>query len=290
MADFIIGKLFENFYLSSKYGIFARQNYCLSESKEDIIILGSSTAAHHYIPSIFADSLQMSCFNAGSDGMCIYYHYAILSSYMENRKPKLVLYDVGDADILPSNSATFTLDAALDRLAPHYGKYVTVDSMFALKGWQEKVKMNSLIYRYNSKLVQLIKCHFIPSYEDAGYEAVYGQLPDSMEIPVIDNLSTNYELNKETYLCKLIRMTKRENVKLIFIYSPRYKVGHSAAIDRIKQIAETNAIPFIDMVNIPALMYPKYFKDGSHLNDEGAKLFSKCVVGYIKILLKSSIY
>lgn len=110
-------------------------------------------------------------------------------------------------------------------------RYVTVDSMFALKGWQEKVKMNSLIYRYNSKLVQLIKCHFIPSYEDAGYEAVYGQLPDSMEIPVIDNLSTNYELNKETYLCKLIRMTKRENIKLIFIYSPRYKVGYSAAID-----------------------------------------------------------
>ena len=37
-------------------------------------------AAHYYVPQIFEDSLGLSCYNAGSDGMCIYYHYGILAS------------------------------------------------------------------------------------------------------------------------------------------------------------------------------------------------------------------
>lgn len=280
-----LGQLFQYTYKTSKYGILARQVHCLTAPAEDILILGSSRAAHHYIPSIFQDSLNMTCYNAGSDGMCIYYHYVILSSWIKKHIPQLVLYDVTETDILSSNSSTFSLEAALERLSPHYKTQPEIDSLFSLQGWRRTLKMHSMMYRYNSKLVQLIKCYFIPSHEDAGYEAVYGQLPDSMNIPVINNIATNYELNKETYLCKLIQMAKRENIKLIFINSPRYEVGHSAAMDRIKQIAETNAIPFIDMVNTPALMYPKYFRDESHLNNEGAKIFSRCVVGHIEKLL-----
>lgn len=36
------------------------------------------------------------------------------------------------------------------------------------------------------------------------------------------------------------------------------------------------------MVNTPSLMYPKYFRDESHLNDEGAKIFSKYLVSSIE--------
>ncbi len=282
LFDWGIGRIFQYAYETSKYGIFARQIHCLEDPLEDILILGSSRAAHHYVPSIFQDSLNMKCYNAGSDGMCIYYHYAILSSWIKKHIPQLILYDVTEKDLLVSNSSTFSLEAALDRLSPHYKTQPEIDSLFYLQGWRKTLKMNSMMYRYNSKLVQLIKCHFIPSHEDSGYEAIYGQLPDSMEIPMIDNLATDYELYKETYLYKLIQMTKRENVRLIFVYSPRYQKGYSAAIDRIKQIAEENTIPFIDMVNTPSLMYPKYFRDESHLNDEGAKMFSKYLVSKVK--------
>lgn len=290
LFDLGVGRFFQYAYETSKYGVFARQIHCLTNPIEDILVLGSSRAAHHYIPSIIQDSLNMTCYNAGSDGMCIYYHYAILSSWIKKHTPQLILYDVTETDLLSSNSSTFSLEAALDRLSPHYKTQPEIDSLFYLQGWRKTLKMNSMMYRYNSKLVQLIKCHFIPSYEDAGYEVVYGQLPDSMEIPVIDNLSTNYELNKEIYLCKLIQMTKIENIKLIFIYSPKYKRGCNTAIDRIKRIAEENTIPFIDMVNTPSLMYPKYFRDELHLNDEGAKIFSKYLVSEVKkTLVKYSI-
>ena len=54
---------------------------------------------------------------------------------------------------------------------PHYGEFAEIDSMFAINGWKEKVKLLSKTYKYNSNLVQTIKCNYIPWPEDRGYEA-----------------------------------------------------------------------------------------------------------------------
>lgn len=61
--------------------------------------------------------------------------------------------------LLPKNTwrMVFLLDAAIDRFAPHYGEFAEIDSLFALNGWKEKVKLLSKAYRYNSKFVQTIK-------------------------------------------------------------------------------------------------------------------------------------
>jgi hypothetical protein len=50
--DWAVGTWSECMYYKSKYGIFHRQIYCLTESQDEIMILGSSRAAHHYIPQI----------------------------------------------------------------------------------------------------------------------------------------------------------------------------------------------------------------------------------------------
>lgn len=83
-------------------------------------------------------------------------------------------------DIEVSEGATFTLDAAVDRLLPNYGEYEQIDSLIELKGWKEKVKLLSKTYRYNFKLVQLIKCNFIGVTEDRGYEPLFGVMDDKL--------------------------------------------------------------------------------------------------------------
>ena len=65
-VDLVVGTWSEKMYLKSKYGIFRRQIYCLTESQDELMIFGSSRAAHHYLPQIFEDSLGMSCYNAVS--------------------------------------------------------------------------------------------------------------------------------------------------------------------------------------------------------------------------------
>lgn len=255
----------------------------MNESNDDIIILGSSRASHHYVPSIISDSLGMSCYNAGSEGMCIYYHYAILAAMIERGYcPKVVIYDVYNKDIKDYPGPTFTLDAALDRLAPHYGEFNCIDSLFGLKGWKEKLKQQSKAYRYNSKLVQSIKCNFIPLPEDNGYEAVKGQLNDSIQFYHEEYDNCAIDTLKLEYVRKLVLLAKQNEVKLFFVLSPNFADNPSRAYDAAKEIARENNVEFIDCYNNPALMKRKFFRDLSHLNDEGAHVWTS----YLAHLLK----
>ena len=209
-ADWAVGTWSEKMYHKSQYGIFHRQIYCLTESQDELMILGSSRAAHHYVPQIFGDSLGMSCYNAGSDGMCIYYHYGILASRIQRGcPPKMVILEVIGTDAEVSQSATFSLDAALDRYAPHYGEFAEIDSMFAINGWKEKVKLLSKTYKYNSKLVLTIKCNYIPWPEDRGYEALNGVMKISegeqaADVLAPSSVEPNIEERKLVYLQKFI--------------------------------------------------------------------------------------
>ena len=283
-GDLVLSGCMSYFYHQSKYGIFHRQIYSLTESKKDMLVLGSSRAAYHYIPSVFKDSLGMTCFNSGSGGMCIYYHYAILSSYLiSGRIPQLVIYDINDFDLTPSSEATFTLEAALDRLAPHYSEYPYIDSLFTLNGWQEKVKMLSLTYRYNSKLVQLLICNFLPSAEDNGYEAVYGQLPYGTELKDIsDSPEVDIETGKREFFIKMLKDLRAYNIPTLLVYSPIYQKGHADRIGEIKDIAQLYGVKILDYSNCEQLMKPEFFKDVMHLNDKGAHLFSKLLIAKLK--------
>ena len=291
IIDWIIGTCSENMYYKSKYGIFHRQLYCLTESQDEIMILGSSRAAHHYIPQIFEDSLGLSCYNAGSDGMCIYYHYGILASRIQRKcPPKMVILEVISTDAEVSQSATFSLDAALDRYAPHYGEFAKIDSMYILNGWKESVKLMSKTYKYNSKLVQTIKCNYIPSPENKGYEALNGvmQITEEQKITdILPSISTdcpNIEDRKLFYLQKLIDDCKNNNIELVMCYSPYYGQTIPTSIRIIEQLAKKNHIIFLNYGDIASFQKPEYFQDASHLNDNGAKMYSMEISRVLKQL------
>lgn len=283
VMDLCLGGASAWLYHRSKYGIFHRQQYVLNESKDDIIILGSSRASHQYVPSIISDSLGMSCYNAGSEGMCIYYHYAMLASMIERGHcPKVVIYDVMDLDTKEHPGPTFTLDAALDRLAPHYGEYACIDSLFAYKGWKEKLKLMSLSYRYNSKMVQSIKCNFIPSPEDGGYEKVVGVLPDDVSFETMDYNSCELDTLKVKYMQKMVQLAHQHNIRMIFVLSPYFKDNPSKALDAARKIAVENHLDFMDCYNEPEMMRRELFRDVMHLNDEGARVWSAFLAHILK--------
>ena len=282
VLDFLGGLVCDKLYHDAKYSLFARQNYVLKESTNDIVIIGSSRASHHYIPSIFTDSLGMSCFNAGSDGMCVYYHYGVVSAILERgHKPKMVIYEVMPTDIQVSNGATFTLEAALNRFAPHYGEFACLDSLFQLQGKLYVMKLHSNLYRFNSLLIQLINCRFLQrAEEDNGYERLDGVITET------DLVKSDYVANIEDlkleYFYKLVNKMTDNGIKLYLVYSPLYGKYHSKGIDKIKEIAKENGVMFIDFSTDSSMIKPQYFRDTEHLNHEGATLFSKKVVEMIK--------
>lgn len=288
-ADWSVGTWSEKMYYKSKYGIFHRQIYCLTESQDELMIMGSSRAAHHYVPQIFEDSLEMSCYNAGSDGMCIYYHYGILASRIQRDcPPKMVILEVIGTDAEVSQGATFSLDAALDRYAPHYGEFAEIDSMFTFNGWKEKVKLLSKTYKYNSKLVQTIKCNYIPWPEDRGYEALNGVMKVeegelAADVLAPSSVEPNIEERKIVYLQKFIDSCKSNNILLVMCYSPYYGQAIPKSIQMIEELAENNGVKFLNYGDDVRFQKPEYFQDASHLNDTGAKEFTKEIAGVLKL-------
>lgn len=286
VLDWAVGTWSEKMYYKSKYGMFHRQIYCLQESKDDILILGSSRAAHHYVPQIFEDSLGMSCYNAGSDGECIYYHYAILAARCFRKcPPKLVILEVMGLDVTVSNTGSFSLADALDRLAPHYGEVPAIDSLFYLNGWKERVKLCSKTYRYNSKMVQTIKCNYLPSPEDKGYEALDGvlEIKDGKAADVLTSSSEpDIEERKVVYVRKLIDLCRKNNIELVMCFSPYYNSSMPQSVSLLKDIAAEEGVPFFDYYSSEEYQRPEYFKDASHLNDTGARLYSREIAHRIK--------
>ena len=288
-TDMVVGNWSEKMYYKSKYGIFHRQIYCLTQSEDEIMILGSSRAAHHYVPQIFEDALGMSCYNAGSDGMCIYYHYGILASRIQRGcPPKKVILEVIGTDVEVSQTATFSLDAALDRYAPHYGEFAEIDSMFAFNGWKSKVKLLSKTYKYNSKLVQTIKCNYIPWPEDRGYEALNGVMEVAEGKKVADVLGPssdypNIEDQKLAYLQKFIDDCYANNIELTICYSPYYGQDTPASISFIQEFAEKKGVTFLNYGNDIRFQKQEFFQDASHLNDTGAKVYSNEIASKLKI-------
>ena len=113
VVDFAAGKVF--YYLQSRAGgRTGAEWYACKESHEDIIIMGSSRASHHYVPQIFEDSLGLSCFNAGQDGNGIILQYGRWKMIRERYTPKMVIYDVTyNFDLGVNDNMTY-----IDRLKP----------------------------------------------------------------------------------------------------------------------------------------------------------------------------
>ena len=287
-ADWALGTWSEKMYYNSKYGLYRRQIYVMKEAYEVLLIMGSSRAAHHYVPQILKDSLGMTCYNAGSDGECIYYHYCLLSAMLERgAKPKMVIYEVMNLDAEVSQGATFTLDAALDRLAPHYGASKAVDSLLAFNGWKEKVKMLSKTYRYNSKLVQTIKCNYLPEKEDRGYEALTGTINVKLyEKDAAARLSSpkkpaKIEERKLEYMEKFVNLCKTNDIKLILFFSPYYHITLSEGVSKIQNMANRYGIPFYEFVSDNTFDDPALFNDEMHLNDVGARKYTELILNKI---------
>lgn len=283
VLDRVVGCLMAAGYRNAKYGIIHRQEYCLRESSEDILIMGSSRAAHHYVPEIFTDSLGLTCYNCGSDGQCVYYTYAMLSAYIERGViPKMVICEVMPQDIELWAGSTFNFDAAAERLAPVYGEFACIDSLLKSQGWKYRLKLLSQVYRYNSKLVQVIKCNFIGEVENNGYEPLFGTSP---VVHATDDVSagsaTSIEQGKLNSFRNLIALCKRNRIDLIMAYSPTQNRQHSIGIDVAKSIAESSGVPFIDMSRDSHFEDAALFKDGTHLNDTGARKYSTILAGII---------
>ena len=282
VVDYMTGALFSYMSKHTTGGQAGRSKYITDETYEDILIFGSSRAIHHYNPEIISDSMSMTCYNCGSDGQGIILFYGWWQMIKERYHPKIIIYDIHNGfDLLQKEDN----HKYLGFLKGNYER-LNIRYIFESIDKNEKYKMLSQIYRYNSRFHYIIS-DYMKSASAAkanGYMPLIGEV-DTMRIKKSDSNNERlvYDPLKIEYLEKLI--DEADGVKLIFAVSPIWYGLDEEQLSLIRNICKEHKIPFLDFSNDPKYVHNnEYFKDGTHLNAHGADEFSRDLISRLKTI------
>ncbi len=281
--DFLVGSTLRYFYFNQISGERYRTTYDIENTTADILIFGSSRANHHYHPEVFEKKLNQSCRNVGRDGNFILYNYAVLKGILKRHTPKVIILDIVAEEFIKNQ---YNYDN-LNVLLPYYKTHPEMRDIIEMKSSTEKIKLLSQIYPYNSLLLSIAIGN--TDYNKKRNPDINGYIPltKKMSEPVeVNYMSINNEIDstKLEIFESFIRECKNSNIKLILVCSPYYYKFNKPiySIEIAKRIANKNNIRFLDYSNDPFfIISPDLFSDKSHLNDDGAKIFSNKLIDEI---------
>jgi len=276
VLDFVIGSTLEYFYFKQQSGADYRATYVMEEAKEELLIMGSSRALHHYQAEIMERKLGLTTYNAGRNGNPILYHLALLKSVLKRHKPKQIILDININEFKEMKDSY----DILSMLLPYYKTHPEVRPIIHHKSEFERLKLLSKIYPYNSLMFTIAvgNLDFNKKRRDVfkGYMPLVNTWYKKIEV---EKKQENYVIDsvKVNALKTFIADCKRNNIELILVFSPYYKIFEETnnSIVLAKQIAKQNNIRFIDFTNDKRFNSNiSYFADYTHLNDEGAIYFT----------------
>lgn len=280
ICDKIIVRLEDKMY-STKDNKLNYATY--NNDNTEIVILGSSRASHHYVPSILTDSLGMSCVNLGVDGKGILYNYALFHMLVQHNSPRIIIYEFGGFDWEDNGEATY---ANSEHLAPIYGKYKTTDTLINNVGKNYSTILSILnTYKYNGRLHNvLINTRRIANHN--GYQPLYGERK-VIEQNEPNNANETIEQipihpDKIDYLKRLIKECKERDIMLVFAMSPTMKSIGTTNMEILSEICG-DQIPIWDYRK--QFNQNELFKDDTHMNDAGAKVYTSQIAVELKRII-----
>ncbi len=281
--DYGVGILGDYLQTHAKGGGTRVFNDLVMKDTHDVVILGSSRAHHHYDTPFLSDTLGMDIYNAGYDGNGVVLAYGLLELMFERYQPKLIVFDVEptfDIYVYPNDN---NHKRYISSLKPYY-RNKTVKALIRDVSDEEWYKVQSGMIRYNSNLVSMaIENVLTRATNQAGYLPLHGKY----EGDYISESKVNEELEidsfKLKYVEKMLVSSINQKVPIIMVASPKYGAVSSNRLDPVKEICKKYSVPFIDYYADSIFMQHKeWFKEPMHLNETGAREFSKRVIEIIK--------
>lgn len=285
IVDRAFGIAMKNVLQDTDKGDWGRNNYIFNDVNSDVIILGSSRAIHHYNPQVFSDSLGLSCYNCGEDGMGIFLMWARYQAIRKRYTPKLVIYEVFPEYDLLTNSDN---QRYLKFLRP-YNDLPVIKTVINDVCSNENMKLQSEMYRYNSFFLDIISQRISkpsPIARDYTYSPLPLQMKDNPRKMIERKMCYSFDSLKISYLEDLILACKKDSVMLVFTASPKFASFSDDEFYPLKKLCRTYNVPFINQYcNAVYRDNSAYFADVSHLNKKGAEMFTVLLVSNIKEML-----
>ena len=282
-VDFFMGFVFSNLFTKAKSGIAFKENYIFNKTNQPLLIFGSSRAEHHYVPEIISKETLLKSYNVGRAGVGMFFHYAVLLSTLERYTPKVIVLDLDHRDLyIKSNNFGPNV---VKEAAPFYGKKSKEFDSLLVRNNYDYLLYQSNLFKYNKKFFPIITGAIRSEKKYDGYAPVSGVLNS---IPK-DSISEVYTISNDlvNVTKEFILKAKKKNVKLIIVLSPSYKKTPKEFDNYVYSLQKKYKVNVINhFKDTTFLNHPKYFRDIDHLNDEGAKVFSKIVAKEINKSIK----
>jgi hypothetical protein len=280
-VDRLAGFAFKSLEHSARGGFTKRDSFICDKLETDVLIMGSSRCVRHYNPQIVSDSLGLSCYNAGQMGNGIILNYGRLKMIKERKQPSVLIYDLHpEFDLLVGEDN----QRYLTWLKSHYERD-GIAEIFESIDKTEKYKMQSRMYRYNSKWVEMMidYLHPIADARDDGFSPLKGEI-DKMKLHAEEqNETDNNEFDKLKIKYLEAMMEESANSRLFIVVSPIWYGMDTLQFAPVKELCQKRGIPFIDFSNNPKYVgNNEFFKNGSHMNENGADEFTRDLIEFIK--------
>lgn len=261
-------------------------NYLLQKKKNiDFIILGNSRAKHQINPALLTNLYNGNGFNAGINGVggIVYNNILLHLLLSKGLKPKTILLE---ADAYPYYTTKDEIVA--DELIPLYPfinesevlrKYIKENT-----GYEEKFKLLFHSYRYNGMFFRVLFNYIRQQSvtDNNGFEGLLGTF-DTTGFKVPGDLSNPqlYSQLKLNTLVDIVQTCKANNIKLAVVFAPSYKnsltlkKGNDMMIELLRKNGVTAVYDFSAIETIPELYSNNLWRNATHLNKDGAVIFSQ---------------
>ncbi len=259
----------------------------------DIIIQGSSRAWVHFDPSMITDSTGLSCYNIGVDGhhfLMQDIRFKILEKY--NHEPKLIIHSLETStlsnrrDLYNSNQfLPYMLDYSKDFRDPlqKFNGFVLYDFYIPL-----------IRYYGNYYVLSQLVLNRVKSVENAGrIKGFRGKIlkwNDDLKNAKAKFTSKEAIVDRATFNAfnAYLVSSKKKDIQVVLVYPPEYIEGQGfisnrgEIINMYQELSKKYDIPFIDFSNNFLSYKREYFYNSTHMNKEGAELFTAELIKIMK--------
>ena len=267
----------------------------------DILVSGSSRAVYHYDPRVIESYTGKKSFNIGRDGSKPDEQLALLKAYLRhNRKPQYLIQSLDVINLKANDGVTDPMSFVgwldQDELyveARSHKRYFMVYRYFPLVGFMRtgamKPSIEALLGHTTQAEGRLNGYHPQDKAWNDDFEAFRRQHPNGVTWPI--------EPAGRGALEDILELCRKEGISVILVYSPEYRECQELTVNRDKvfsvfqDISAKFNLPFWDYSQDAISSERAYFYNSSHLNRQGATVFSQVIAarlgGYFEASLES---
>ena len=270
----------------------------------DLIILGNSRAEVHYNPQIISNITKLKTYNLGVSGTPINILKIRWDSYINrNPKPKVLVLDL-DLNVLGHSNDLFGKFQYLPYL--NTSEYISVAKKIDKDFYYERFIPLYKYRGYETAVLKKIKsicdssdCNNVKDgYVENDIKWIDKDWKN-FKSKMLNSNQKKIKLNPEIYdeglkiLNEIIEQCKKEKIKIYFVWSPVYYESSSYLPSNKKyldsllnNIAQKEDIRYFNLISDSIAYSKSNFYNQSHLNKNGATLFSNKIAELIKEDLK----